>query len=314
MTIKRIIFAGTPEFAVPSLLALLNSKHSVCAVYTQPDRKAGRGRKLRASPVKLVALEHEIDVYQPVSLKDADVRAQLQALQADLMVIVAYGLLLPKAVLEVPRFGCINVHASLLPRWRGAAPIQRALLAGDVITGISLMQMDIGLDTGAVLKTGSCEILADDTGQSLHDRLATLGGQVLFESIDEIENLPAIAQDGKLATYAKKLEKAEAQLDWQASAISLERQVRAFNPWPVAQAFLFGQTLRIWAAQALPATATTGMAPIGSVIRCQRDGIDVVTGDGILRLLKVQRAGGKPISVGDFLNAHPCSQSKNPIS
>ncbi len=311
MTTKRIIFAGTPEFAVPSLLSLLNSKHTVCAVYTQPDRKAGRGRKLRPPPVKLMALEQNIDIYQPVSLKDADAQAQLQALQADLMIVVAYGLLLPKTVLAAPRFGCINVHASLLPKWRGAAPIQRALLAGDIITGITLMQMDSGLDTGAILKKETCKILPDDTSQSLHDRLAALGGQVLLESIDEIENLPATAQDDKLATYAKKLEKAEAQLDWQASAIFLERQVRAFNPWPIAQAILFDQTLRIWAAQALPPTTIT--APIGRVIRCQRDGIDVVTGNGILRLLKVQRAGGKPISVGDFLNAHPCQQYKNPV-
>jgi methionyl-tRNA formyltransferase len=191
-----------------------------------------------------VALEHEIDVYQPVSLKEAEVQAQLQANHADLMIVVAYGLLLPKAVLEIPRFGCINVHASLLPRWRGAAPIQRALLAGDLVTGVTLMQMDMDLDTGAMLKKESCEILPDDSGQILHDR-----------------------------------------------------------PWPVAQAHLFDQTLRIWMAQALPPTTTT--EPIGTVIRCQRDGIDVVTGEGILRLLKVQRAGGKPISVGDFLNAHP---------
>ncbi|MEN8215655.1 MAG: methionyl-tRNA formyltransferase [Pseudomonadota bacterium] len=299
MTTKRIIFAGTPQFAVPSLLALLNSKHSVCAVYTQPDRKAGRGRKLQASPVKLVAQEHDIEVYQPVSLKGADVQAQLQALQADLMIVVAYGLLLPKAVLDMPRFGCINVHASLLPRWRGAAPIQRALLHGDTITGITLMQMDVGLDTGAMLKKVNCQILPDDTGQTLHDRLATMGAQMLAEAIDE--NLPATPQDDSFATYAKKLEKAEAQLDWNEPAKVLERKVRAFNPWPVAQAKLFEQTLRIWAAQALPPATTT--EPIGSVIRCQRDGIDIVTGEGILRLLKVQRAGGKPISVGDFLNA-----------
>jgi methionyl-tRNA formyltransferase len=300
---KRIIFAGTPQFAVPSLLALLNSKHTVCAVYTQPDRKAGRGRKLQASPVKSVALEHGIDVYQPVSLKDSESQAQLQALQADLMIVAAYGLLLPKTVLEMPRFGCINVHASLLPRWRGAAPIQRALLAGDTITGVTLMQMDVGLDTGAMLKTASCEILPDDTGQILHDRLSDLGAQLLAHTIDEIETLPATPQDENFSIYAKKLEKAEAQLDWQQAAIVLERKVRAFNPWPVAQAELFGQTLRIWAAKAI--SEPRNKLKIGSVIHAQRDGIDVVTGDGILRLLTVQRAGGKAISVGDFLNAHP---------
>ncbi len=302
MSKKRIIFAGTPDFAVPSLVALLNSNHTVCAVYTQPDRKAGRGRKLHASPVKSVALEHGIDVYQPLSLKKAEAQAQLQALEADLMIVVAYGLLLPKAVLKMPRFGCVNVHASLLPRWRGAAPIQRALLAGDTTTGVTLMQMNVGLDTGAWLRYESCEILPDDTGQTLHDRLATLGAQVLGDAIDDIENLPATAQDNSQATYAKKLDKAEAQLDWQAPAIVLERKVRAFNPWPVAQASLFDQTLRIWTAQALPSSTKEA---IGSVIRCQRDGIEVATGDGVLRLLKVQRAGGKPILVRDFLNAHP---------
>lgn len=304
MNKKRIIFAGTPSFAVPSLLALLESKHTVCAVYTQPDRQAGRGRQLQASPIKLVALEHGIEVYQPVSLKPVEAQSQLQALQADLMIVAAYGLLLPKAVLEIPRFGCINVHASLLPRWRGAAPIQRALLAGDTMTGITLMQMDVGLDTGAMLKKESCEILPTDTGQTLHDRLAVLGAQMLTDTIDEIEHLLATPQDDNQATYANKLEKAEAQLDWENPAIVLERQVRAFNPWPVAQTHLFNQTLRVWAAQALPSPAIIEH-PIGSVIRCQREGIDVVTVEGILRLLKVQRAGGKPISVSDFLNAHP---------
>ena len=303
-TKKRIIFAGTPQFAVPSLLALLNSKHTVCAVYTQPDRKAGRGRKLQASPVKSVALEHEVDVYQPVSLKESESQAQLQALKADLMIVVAYGLLLPKTVLDMPSFGCINVHASLLPRWRGAAPIQRALLAGDTITGVTLMQMDVGLDTGAMLKTEACEILPDDTGETLHDRLSDLGAKMLAETIDDIETLPTIPQDDNLAIYAKKLEKAEARLDWQAPAIVLERKVRAFNPWPVAQAELFGQTLRIWNAKAISDPIISGVE-IGSIIKAQRDGIDVVTGDGILRLLTVQRAGGKAISVGDFLNAHP---------
>jgi len=303
---KRIIFAGTPAFSVPSLLALLNSKQSVCAVYTQPDRKAGRGRKLTASPIKLLAKEHGIDVYQPVSLKEAETQAELKALKPDLMIVVAYGLILPKAVLEIPRFGCVNVHASLLPRWRGAAPIQRALLAGDTLTGITLMQMDESLDTGAILKIENCAILPDDTGQTLHDRLATLGNQLLADNIDDIENLPATAQENSQATYAKKLEKAEAQLDWQQPAVVLERKVRAFNPMLIARANLFNQTLRILAAQVLPSPTTSELnSEIGTVIRCQRDGIDVMTGEGILRLLKVQRAGGKPITVGDFINAHP---------
>jgi methionyl-tRNA formyltransferase len=303
MTKKRIIFAGTPQFSVPCLLALLNSKHTICAVYTQPDRRAGRGRKLQASPVKLVALEHEIDVYQPVTLKDTQVQTQLQMLQADIIIVVAYGLLLPKTVLDMPHLGCINVHASLLPRWRGAAPIQRALIAGDTKTGITLMQMDVGLDTGAMLKKADCDILPDDTGQTLHDRLAELGAQILANTIDDVEQLPTIPQDDSQATYAKKLEKVEAQLDWHNEASVLERKVRAFNPWPVAQVDLFDQRLRVWAAQALPPPTTT--LPIGCVSRCQRDGIDVVTASGILRLLKIQKAGGKPITANDFLNAHP---------
>jgi methionyl-tRNA formyltransferase len=304
MVPKRIIFAGTPQFAVPSLLALLHSQHQVIAVYTQPDRKAGRGLQLQASPVKLIALEQAIPVYQPTTLKSAETQAQLQALQPDLIIVVAYGLLLPKIVLETPRWGCVNVHASLLPRWRGAAPIQRALLAGDQITGITLMQMDIGLDTGAMILQRRCEIQVLETGQTLHDKLANLGAQLLTETLDEIENLPVTPQDNQQATYANKLDKAEAQLNWQQPATVLERQVRAFNPWPIAQAQLFNQTLRIWEAQALPTLPTTTQ-PIGSILACQRHGIDIVTAEGILRLLKVQKAGGKPLSVNDFLNGHP---------
>jgi methionyl-tRNA formyltransferase len=301
---KRIIFAGTPPFAVPSLLALLHSQHQISAVYTQPDRKAGRGLQLQASPVKLIALEQGIPVYQPTTLKSAETQAELRALQPDLMIVVAYGLLLPKIVLETPRWGCINVHASLLPRWRGAAPIQRALLAGDKVTGITLMQMDIGLDTGAMILQRTCEIQPDETGQSLHDKLANLGAQLLAETLDKIENLPVTPQDDCQATYAKKLAKAEAQLDWQKPAVLLERQVRAFNPWPVAQAQLFNQTLRIWEAQVLPSSPTINQ-PVGSILACQRNGIDIVTAEGILRLLTIQKAGGKPIPVNDFLNGYP---------
>jgi len=300
MTNKRIIFAGTPEFAAPALVALLNSAHSVAAVYTQPDRPAGRGRKLQASPIKRLAVEYGLPVYQPVSLKNVETQAELKALSADLMIVAAYGLLLPKAVLEAPRWGCINIHASLLPRWRGAAPIQRALLAGDSVTGITLMQMDEGLDTGAMLKQATCTILPEDTGQTLQDRLAQLGGKLLAETIDEIETLPKVPQANDQAIYAKKLDKLEAELNWQEPACVLARKVRALIPWPVAQTQLFGQTLRVWQAQALPHTAH---GEIGSVLRCQREGIDIVTSDGLLRLLTVQKAGGKPIAVGDFLNA-----------
>jgi methionyl-tRNA formyltransferase len=303
MSLLKIIFAGTPHFAIPSLQALLNSQHQICAVYTQPDRKAGRGRHLQASPIKSTALAHQLEVYQPESLKPAEVQAQLRSFQADLMIVAAYGLLLPKAVLEIPPLGCINVHASILPRWRGAAPIQRALIAGDTITGITLMQMDVGLDTGAMLKQEYCNILPTDTGQSLHDRLAELGGKILAENIDQITTLTKTPQNNNQATYAAKLEKSEAQLDWHEPAIVLERKIRAFNPWPIAQVTIFEKNLRVWAAQVLSSISTT--ATVGTVIRCQNEGIDVVTGEGILRLLTVQRAGGKPISVRDFLNAHP---------
>lgn len=303
MTPKRIIFAGTPEFAVPSLQTLLQSKHTVIAVYTQPDRKAGRGQKLQASPVKQLALANHIPIYQPLTLKDAQQQAQLQALQADLMIVAAYGLLLPKAVLDTPRLGCINVHASLLPRWRGAAPIQRALIAGDATTGITLMQMDVGLDTGDILKMAECPILPEDTGQTLHDKLAILGGQLLAEHLDNIEHLPKQPQNSAHAVYAKKLDKEEANLHWEEPAESLARKIRAFNPWPIAQAHLFDQTLRIWEAQALPAPPVTPQ--IGEILHCQANGLDIGTSQGILRILKIQKAGGKIISIKDFLNAHP---------
>lgn len=302
MAQKRIIFAGTPEFSVGCLTALLNSTHSVCAVYTQPDRQAGRGRKLHLSPIKELALQHHIPVYQPKSLKTAEAQAELQALQADMMIVVAYGLLLPKAVLAAPRFGCVNVHASLLPRWRGAAPIQRALLAGDKVTGITLMKMDIGLDTGDMLKIAKTEILPTDTGQTLHDRLAQLGAQLLAEQLDNLEDLPATVQDNEQATYAHKLEKSESVLDWQDSAELLARKIRAFNPWPGTQIELFSQTLRLWEAQVLNTQTTATPA---TLLRSQREGIDVATGHGVLRLLKIQKAGGRVLSVADFLNGHP---------
>lgn len=308
MAKKRIIFAGTPAFAVPALTALLQSHHCICAVYTQPDRPAGRGRKLTPSPIKGLALSHAIPVYQPESLKSSDVQTQLAALQADLMIVVAYGLLLPKTVLEIPHLGCVNVHASLLPRWRGAAPISRALVAGDTVTGITLMQMDVGLDTGAILAQTPCAISPLDTGQTLHDRLAELGAQVLLSHLDTLEHLAPLAQDETHATYAQKLNKSEALLDWREPALVLERKVRAFNPWPVAQVELISRsaekiTLRVWQAQAFP-DKITDLSP-GTLVRSQRDGMDVMTAEGQLRLLTVQTAGGRPISVHDFLNAHP---------
>jgi methionyl-tRNA formyltransferase len=302
MAKKRIVFAGTPEFSVSCLSALLNSSHEICAVYTQPDRPAGRGRKLTASPVKQLAVAHNIPVYQPQTLKTPEAQAELRALEPDMLIVVAYGLLLPKAVLETPKLGCVNVHASLLPRWRGAAPIQRSLLAGDTETGITLMQMDVGLDTGAMLKKASCEILPSDTAETLHDRLAKLGADLLAANIDELENLPATAQNDDLATYAQKLNKVEAQLDWQQNAVYLARQVRAFNPYPIAQAEIAGETFRIWAVEALAESTTVAAGQIQAVSRA---GIDIATGEGILRVLSLQQAGGKAMAVRDFLNSRP---------
>jgi len=300
----RLAFAGTPEFAVPHLRACLSAHVEIAAVYTQPDRPAGRGRRLAPSPVKQAALEAGLPVEQPQSLRDEPARARLRALDLDLFVVVAYGLILPRKVLALPRHGCWNVHASLLPRWRGAAPIQRALLAGDTHTGVCLMQMEAGLDTGPVLLERRIPIAPDDTGGSLHDRLAALGAQLLGEGLASLlrgEPLQAHAQRGEGVTYAHKLDKAEARLDWNEPALALERKVRAFDPWPVAEAVLDGERLRIWAARALPRNASA--AP-GSVLASTREGIDVACGEAsMLRILELQRDGGRRMSVADYLNA-----------
>ena len=298
----RIVFAGTPEFAVSSLRAAARH-HEVVAVYTQPDRPAGRGRGLAPSPVKLEAVARGIPVYQPQSLKDAAAQQQLRDLQPDLMVVVAYGLILPKAVLAIPTHGCWNVHASLLPRWRGAAPIQRAIQAGDAKTGVCLMQMEAGLDTGPVLLHQELPIAATDTGGQLHDKLAELGAQVLSDGLGLLRaGIKPIArpQPEQGVTYAHKLDKAEARLDWAQDADALARTVRAFNPWPIAEATLAGERVRIHGAVALE--ADHGQAP-GTVLAAGRDGIDIACGQGALRLRVLQREGGKAITAADYLNA-----------
>lgn len=298
----RIVFAGTPEFAVPSLRAACG-KAEVVAVYTQPDRPAGRGRGLQASPVKREALARGIPVLQPESLKTQAARDALRALEPDLMVVVAYGLLLPQKILDIPVHGCWNVHASLLPRWRGAAPVQRAIEAGDIGTGVCLMQMEKGLDTGPVLLSRSLAIDEHETGGQLHDRLAELGAQVLSDGLGllraGIRPVPR-PQSAEGVTYAHKLEKAEARLDWSLPAAVLARKVRAFNPWPIAEAVLAGERLRIHAAVAIEAPA--GSAP-GTLLAAGRDGIDVACGEGALRIRVLQREGGKAITAADWLNA-----------
>ncbi|MCK5639455.1 MAG: methionyl-tRNA formyltransferase [Gammaproteobacteria bacterium] len=300
----KVIFAGTPEFAATALQALIDSPHQLVAVYTQPDRPAGRGRKLTASPVKQLAEVHHLPVYQPHSLKDSDAQEQLAELKADVMIVAAYGLILPQAVLTIPPMGCLNIHASLLPRWRGAAPIQRAILAGDSKTGITIMQMDVGLDTGDMLLTKTTSIQANDTAQTLHDCLATLGAEALLDALGELQtdSVCPIPQDDALSTYAKKLEKSEALMNWQQPASELARQVQAFNPWPVAQTTMGDKVLRIWEAEATtdgPPSATPGQ-----VIHAAKGEISVATGEGSLRLLKLQLPGGRPVGAGDFLNAH----------
>ncbi|HEX9801881.1 MAG TPA: methionyl-tRNA formyltransferase [Gammaproteobacteria bacterium] len=299
----NIVYAGTPEFAAAALSALLETPHRVSAVYTQPDRPAGRGRKLKASPVKELALAHGIEVRQPESLKDAGEQARLATLEPDVMIVAAYGLLLPAEVLAIPRLGCLNIHASLLPRWRGAAPIQRAILAGDAETGITIMQMDVGLDTGDMLYKLSTPITWNDTAQTLHDRLASLGAKAITEALAGLQagTLVAEKQEESLACYAKKLHKAEAEIDWGQPAQQLARQVAAFNPWPVAQTLYKGEVLRIWEARALE--EHSGKAP-GNVLRSGKEGIDVACGEGVLRLLQLQRPGGKPQDAQAFLNAN----------
>ncbi|MET1024172.1 MAG: methionyl-tRNA formyltransferase [Pseudoxanthomonas sp.] len=298
----KIVFAGTPDFAVPSLRAAVRH-NEVVAVYTQPDRPAGRGRGLSASPVKLEALKRGIPVLQPETLRNPETQAALRAMAPDVMIVVAYGLILPKAVLEIPRYGCWNVHASLLPRWRGAAPIQRAIESGDTQSGVCLMQMEAGLDTGPVILRQTTPINDTDTGGLLHDRLAELGAQVLADGLGllraGIRPIPT-PQPDEGVTYAHKLDKAEARLDWNQPADVLARKVRAFVPWPIAEGVVAGERLRIHGAIALD---LRHQAAPGTLLTATRQGLDIACGEGALRLRVVQREGGKAITAADYLNA-----------
>jgi methionyl-tRNA formyltransferase len=299
----RIIFAGTPEFSVSALKSLIASEHQVCAVYTQPDRPAGRGRKLKASPIKEVAFEHGIDVFQPISLKNQDEIDHLVNLNADLMVVVAYGLILPKAILDAPKFGCINIHASILPRWRGAAPIQRAIYSGDAETGITIMQMNEGLDTGDMLLKKICPISSVDNSQVLHDKLSLLGADALLEVLPSIINqsLRPEVQDNSLVVYAEKITKNESTINWQNKASNIQSQVQAFNPWPVAQTLLDKKVLRIWESEVVLGDVAGMVA--GTVMVAGKQGIDVVTGENILRLTQVQLPGKRSMNAADLVNS-----------
>lgn len=301
----KIIFAGTPDFAAQHLQALIQSEHEVIAVYTQPDKPAGRGKKLQASAVKILAETHGIPVYQPKSLRKPEAQAELQALNADVMVVVAYGLILPKEILDAPRLGCLNVHGSLLPRWRGAAPIQRAIWAGDRQTGVTIMQMNEGLDTGDMLHKVYCDIESTETSAGLYQKLAELAPPALLDVLNGLEQgqFKPETQDETLSNYADKLSKEEAKLDWQLSAETLERHVRAFNPWPICYFSTQDQqgnelVLKVYQAQVLPHQNK----PAGTILAADKNGIQIATSNGVLNLLQLQPAGKKPMSAQDFLN------------
>ncbi len=302
----NIIFAGTPDFAAEHLQALVASEHNVIAVYSQPDRPAGRGKKLQPSPVKKVALEHDLPVYQPLNFKQAEDVEQLQALNADIMIVVAYGLILPKVILDAPKHGCLNVHASILPRWRGAAPIQRCIEAGDKMTGITIMQMDVGLDTGDMLSKVTTGINADDTGGSLHDRLADMGPAALLQTLQQVEagELKPEVQNDALANYAHKLTKEEALIHWDDNAEDIALRVRAFNPFPMTYTVLGNDRIKVLQAEVLADAKATVQTP-GTILAVSKQGIDVACNDGVLRLTKIQLAGKKPMNVADVINGQP---------
>lgn len=296
----RIVFAGTPVFAAHQLEAVLDSGFSIIAAYTQPDRKSGRGQKLTPSPVKTLAIKHDIPVFQPASLKGAVEQEELASLQPDLMIVAAYGLILPQAVLDIPKKGCINVHASILPRWRGAAPIQHAILSGDHETGITIMQMDKGLDTGDMLLKRSLEISSDETAETLHEKLARLGAECLVDALAQFDSLSPEKQNDSDATYAHKIHKQDAQIDWQQPAQTIARIIRAYNPWPIAFTELSGDTVRIHSAQVI---AYSGEAPPGSIVTFEKDSLVVACGEDALSIKTLQLPGGKPLSITDLYNS-----------
>ena len=298
----KIVFAGTPDFAARHLAALLSSEHDVIAVYTNPDRPAGRGKKLTASAVKNLAVEHNVPVYQPENFKSDEAKQELADLNADIMVVVAYGMLLPKAVLDTPKLGCINVHGSILPRWRGAAPIQRSIWAGDKEAGVTIMQMDVGLDTGDMLKIATLPIEATDTSASMYEKLAELGPQALVECLTDIANGDAVPvkQDGEQANYAKKLSKEEARINWNDDAAHIERCVRAFNPWPMSHFEALENNIKVWQSRI---DEQTSDKPAGTILQADKTGIYVATGNGVLVLEQLQVPGKKAMAVQDILNS-----------
>lgn len=298
----RLGFAGTPEFAVPALAALAET-HRICAVFTQPDRPAGRGQPLHASPVKTLAALRGLCVYQPATFKSPEAVETLRGLELDALVVVAYGLILPPAALQCPRLGCINIHASLLPRWRGAAPIQRAVLAGDSKTGVTIMRMEAGLDTGPMLAAREIDIGADDTAKTLHDRLARVGAELIGETLDALSagSVREVPQPCTGVTYAEKISKSEALIDWQQDALQIWRRVRAFNPWPIAETRLNGAQLRIWDAELGDSSTMGDSTPPGTVLAATHEGIEVACGRGVLRILRLQLPGRKPLVPREFI-------------
>ncbi len=310
----KIIYAGTPDFAVPALQALIASPHQVMAVYTQPDRPAGRGRKVQFGPIKQIAVDAGLEVQQPASFKEEDAKKILTDYQCDVMIVAAYGLILPQHILNLPKYGCFNIHGSLLPLWRGAAPIHRAIQSGDTETGVTIMQMAAGLDTGDMLLKMNCPITTEDTSQTIHDRLADDGAKALLQVLKSIDDLKPEVQNEDKTSYAQKLNKAEAEIDWTNSAIEIDRTIRAFNPWPVAFTLFEGKPLRIFMSKALDKKPLNDNAnePAGTVIAETADGVEIATGDGVLSFSRLQLPGKKAMDVKDFLNGRSLLGKKLP--